>query len=116
PRVTPEQVTDIEQAGHLSDSGPDSRPVHVSLPEAKPDIVRDRQVGEQHVVLVHDRDVSHAGFRIGDVLAIPADHPGVWRVDAGDCLEYDGLSCAGRAEDHEIFPGPYLKGNIVEKE
>ena len=67
----------------------------------KLDILEDRHVGVEAIVLEHHRDVAMPRLGVGDVAAADADSAGTRHVQPGDHSQRRALPAARRAQQHE---------------
>ncbi len=80
-------------------------------PWPESDVVADRQVRKQAVILEEQPDRSllrrqkQAGFDVGEDLIIESDRPGGGGRQTGEYPQQRGLSRTVRPEDTENFPG-----------
>src|SRR5205085_10801629 len=69
--------------------------------EAELDVVGDRHVPEERVVLEDEADVALLGREVVDAAAVQQDLPSVEGREAGDEPQDRGLPAAARPEEHE---------------
>ena len=110
------EMTDPEQVCGFRNALLDPVGFDLLLPEAKPYILPDGEVGEEHVVLVDHADPPVFRVGAGDLPAVEADRPRSGRIDPRDRLEEDGLSRTGRPEYDEVFAGTDGQVHAVEGE
>ena len=85
----------------LADPALGSRPCRPCAAGAEGDVVGDRHVREQGVVLEDRVHVAPVGRDLGDVLALEADLPRRRLLEAGDHAQGGGLATARRPEQGE---------------
>ena len=100
-RLPLEEVLDREHLRHLS-----SLPLalvlrHAAEFQAERDVLLDRHVRIQGVVLEHHRDVPLLGRKVGDLLVVDPDLPGGDFLEPGEHAQDRRLPAAGRSR-----PGP----------
>ena len=78
------------------------------------DVLVDRQVREQRVVLEDRVDVALVGRQPGDVLALELDQPGRRLLEAADHPQGRRLAAAGRPEEAEELAVLDLEVDVVD--
>ena len=83
------------------DTGPDLRLADAARAQAERDVVEDRLVREERVVLEHHPDITPVGGNLRHVLPVEVDAAGTQSVEAGDRPQQRGLAAAARPEQRE---------------
>ena len=81
--------------------------------QAVRDVVADRHVREQRVVLEHRVDVALERRHVRDVAAVEQDAAGGRQLEAGDHAQGRGLAAARRPEHREELAVPDLEVDVV---
>jgi len=107
----PPELDELEHLCHpaLELVLPDSLPT-----QAEGDILVDRQVGEEGVVLEDGIDVAPIGGQPGDVLALELDQTGCWLLEAADHAERCRLAATGRSEKAEELAVANLEVDVID--
>ena len=88
--------------------------LHPAHAQREFDVVRDRHVAEQRVVLEHQADAAIARTHVGDVAAVQGNAPVVDAREAGNGPKQGALAAARGAQQHEEFALAHLDGNVVD--
>jgi hypothetical protein len=111
-------VADVRQPDdpeHFFDSALPFGARHAFHAEAVPDVLRDRHVWEQRVVLEDGVDVALIRRAVGDVDAGELNPSCVRALEACDEAKRCGLAGAGGPEEREEFPGRDLEVDVVDR-
>jgi hypothetical protein len=100
-RLALEEIGDAENARDLGDARPDLRLLGSPHLQTEPDVVRDRHVRIQRVVLEHHRHVALARLELVHRTVADRDRPAADLLEAGDHAEHRRLTAAGRADEHD---------------
>lgn len=103
------QAEQVDQLLHLFPCR-DPRPVFQTVN----DILINIQIREQRVILKNDVKAPFFHHRMRQILAIVEDLPLVCVRDAQDQVEQRRLAAAGRSQDRNDLPVPYLNLDIPE--
>ena len=82
-------------------------------PQAERDVLEDREVAEQRVVLEHEADLAVARVRRRRILAVKRDGTAVRPLEPGDDAKQGGLPGAGGAEQGEELAGLHGQAHVV---
>jgi hypothetical protein len=74
-------------------------------PQAEGDVLVDRQIGIERVVLEHHGDVAILRAELVDHAPADRDHAGIRLLQAGDCAQQGALAAAGGADQHGELAG-----------
>ena len=77
------------------------RPPDAAHPQSVSDVLRDRHVREQRIVLEDGADVAAVGRQVRDVDAAEPHVPAVGLLESGDHPQHGGLARPGRTEHRE---------------
>ena len=113
-RLAPLVAGQLDELEHVGDPGPDLGVVDLRAAQAEGDVLVDRQVREERVVLEDRVDVALVGRQPGDVLALQLDQARGRRLEAADHPQGRGLAAARRAKEREEFPGLDLEVDVVD--
>ncbi len=101
---------DLEQGGHplapLSRRDPPDR-------EPERDVLGDRHVSEQRVVLEHEPDLAVPGVQVVHALAVEPHLPGVCGLQPGDHPQHGALPTPRGPEQRDQLPGLHLEADVV---
>ena len=97
-RLAALEAGQLDELEHLGDALLDLGVVDVRPAQAEGDVLVDRQVREQGVVLEDRVDVPLVGRQPGDVLALEFDQPRGRRLEPADHPQGGGLAAAGRPQ------------------
>jgi hypothetical protein len=89
-----ERVSDL--SGNLVSTGP-------SLAQPVRDVLPDRQMGKERVLLEHHPKVALPGWNVGDVLAADEDAAAIWSGEARNAAKRRGLATTARSQEREEF-------------
>ena len=78
------------------------------------DVVADRHVAEQRVVLEHEPDLALTRVQVGHVLAMKGDATVIDVGEPRNGPQQRALAAAARAEQHEEFALPYAQRDVVD--
>src|SRR5262249_14995194 len=82
--------------------------------QRKLNVLPDRHVAEQRVVLKHQADAAIARTHIGDIAAVKGDAPVVDVGQAGGNAQQCALAAAARSEQHKKLTGLDLQRSVVD--
>ena len=85
------------------------------MPEAEIDVLGDRLVGKQRVILKHQADVPLIRRLGGDVLAADLDRSGGRSLEARDDAEQRRLAAAARADERNEFALAHVERDVLER-
>src|SRR5262249_27454606 len=88
----------------------------VAHAEPERDVLEDRQVTEERVVLEHEADVPLADRGVGDVLLVVEDRARVGHVEPRDDAEEGRLPGARRPEQREQLAAGDLEAHVVQRD
>ena len=83
-------------------------------PQRELDVVADRHVTEQRVVLEDEPDLALARVKVRDVLAVQGDAAVVDVGQPGDGPQQRALAAAARPEQYEEFARPHAQRDVVD--
>ena len=106
---------ELDEIEHPPDMLVDLRLWHAALLEREADVLRDRQMREQSVVLEHHADVAPIGRRASDHRAADEDVARRRLLEAGDHHERRGLAGAGGPEEGDELAGLDVEAQIVDR-
>ena len=92
------EARQLDEREHLGDAALDLGVVDALAAQAEGDVLVDRQVREEGVVLEDRVDVALVGRQPGDVLALELDQARGRRLEAADHPQGRRLAAAGRPE------------------
>ena len=102
----PPELDQIEQARNaLADLGLGRAGLFWSHPQPEGDVLKDRQVAKEGVVLEHKADLTLADMGGRGVLALQDHAPGIGGLQAGNHPQQRGLAAARGAEQGDEVPG-----------
>ena len=87
---------------------------HAPDPQRELDVVADRHVAEQRVVLEHEPDLALAGVRVRHVAAVQRDAAVIDLGQAGDRAQQRALAAAARSEQHEKLAVLDVERDVVD--
>ena len=82
-------------------------------PQAEGDVLEDRHVAEQRVVLEDEADAALAHVDIGGVFAVEQDRAGIGHLEAGDDAQQGRLARARRAEQRHQLARRHVEVQVV---
>ncbi len=88
--------------------------LHAADPQREFDVLADRHVPEQRIVLEHEADAAIACAHVRDVPAAKADAPVVEIGKSRRDPQQGALAAAAGAQQHEEFPGFDLQRYVVD--
>ena len=104
----------LDEAEHVGDAALDLGILDALAAQPEGDVLVDRQVREERVVLEDRVDVALVGRQPGHVLALELDDARRRRLEAADHPEGGRLAAAGRAEQAEELPRADLEVDVVD--
>ena len=110
-RLEARQLDEREHVGHPA---LDLGVLDVLAAKAEGDVLEDRQVREERVVLEDRVDVALVRRQPRHVLALELDQPGGRLLEAADHPQRRRLAAAGRAEEAEELAVPDLEVDVVD--
>ena len=87
---------------------------HAAHAQGELDVLGDRHVAEQGVVLKHQADAALARGDVRDVAAVQGDAPVIDAGEPGDGAQQRALAAAARSQQHEELAVADVEGDVVD--
>ena len=113
-RVAPFQLFQLHQRQQLAHPRRDLGVLPAPDAQAEGDVLEDRHVTEQGVMLEHEADVAVAGRLRGHLVVVGQDGAAVGVFQPGDDAQERGLARAGRAEQGQERAGGHVEAHVVQ--
>jgi hypothetical protein len=112
-RLSVLEAGQLHELEHVGDARLDLRVLHLRPPEAERDVLEDREVREQRVVLEHGVHVALVRRQPGHVLALELDPAGRRLLEPADHPERRRLAAARRPEQAEELPVHHFEIDVI---
>ncbi len=113
-RLAALEARQFDELEHVGDALLDLGVVDVGAAKTERDVLVDRQVREEGVVLEDRVDVPLVGRQPGDVLALELDEARCRGLEPADHPEGGRLAAAGRSEEREELAGLDLEVDVID--
>ena len=105
---------ELDEGQHLADAALDLAVLDLLAAQAEGDVLVDREVREEGVVLEDGVDVPPVRRQPGHVLAVQLDQAGRRLLEAADHAQRRGLAAAGRPQEGEELAVAHLEVDVVD--
>ncbi len=114
-RLAALEARQLDQLEHLDDSPLDLRVGDLLSAQSERDVLVDREVRKERVILEYGVDVPLVGRQPRDVLAVELDQARGRLLEATDHPERRRLAASGRAEEAEELSVLHLEVDVIDR-